>query len=206
MFAIALLDDKTLYLFRDRLGKKPLFYMHKKSFIFASEIKALVPFLNKIEMDEDALLSYLSFLAPTPPFTFFKNIRKLAAGEYLTFKDNKIEIKRYFDLLDAKPNLITDKNEALYMLENLLEESIKIRLNSDVPMASLLSGGIDSAAINAYSLKNGVNLQTYTLGYKDFAKYDERQNAKESAELLGVKNRQIEISQSSQIKTLPFNV
>jgi len=147
-------------------------------------------------MDEDALLSYLSFLAPTPPFTFFKNIRKLAAGEYLTFKDNKIEIKRYFDLLDAKPNLITDKNEALYMLENLLEESIKIRLNSDVPMASLLSGGIDSAAINAYSLKNGVNLQTYTLGYKDFAKYDERQNAKESAELLGVKNRQIEISQN----------
>lgn len=195
MFAIALLDNETLYLFRDRLGKKPLFYLHDKAFVFASEIKALVPFLGKIEMDNDALLSYLSFLAPTPPFTFFKNIKKLAAGEYLVFKDSHVEVKRYFDLLDVKPNLITDKDEALYMLENLLEESIKLRLNSDVPIASLLSGGIDSATINAFALKGGVNLQTYTLGYKDFAKYDERENAKESARLLGVKNKEIEISQ-----------
>lgn len=196
MFAIALLDNDTLYLFRDRLGKKPLFYLHDEAFVFASEIKALVPFLSKIEMNNDALLSYLSFLAPTPPFTFFKKIKKLAAGEYLVLKNSHVEIKRYFDLLDAKPNLITNKDEALYMLENLLNESIKLRLSSDVPMASLLSGGIDSATINALALKNGVNLQTYTLGYKDFAKYDERANAKESAELLGVKNKEIEISQN----------
>ena len=202
MFAIALLDDETLYLFRDRLGKKPLFYMHDKSFIFASEIKALIPFLQKIEMDEDALLGYLSFLAPTPPFTFFKNIKKLSAGEYLVFKNSHIEIKRYFDLLDVKPNIITNRDEAVFMLEKLLEESIKIRLNADVPMASLLSGGIDSATINAYALKGGVNLQTYTLGYKEFSKYDERQNARESAELLGVKNKQIEISQNEFLEAL----
>lgn len=200
MFVIALLDDNTLYLFRDRLGKKPLFYIHGKAFIFASEIKAIVPFLQKIEMDEDALLSYLSFLAPTPPFTFFKNIKKLAAGEYLTFKDGHAEVKRYFDLLDTKPNIITDRDEAIDMLENLLEESINIRLNSDVPMASLLSGGIDSATINAYALKNGVTLQTYTLGYEGFAKYDERANAKESAELLGLKNQEIIISQDDFIE------
>ena len=202
MFAIALLDDETLYLFRDRLGKKPLFYMHDKSFIFASEIKALIPFLQKIEMDEDALLGYLSFLAPTPPFTFFKNIKKLSAGEYLVFKNSHIEIKRYFDLLDVKPNIITNRDEAVFMLEKLLEESIKIRLNADVPMASLLSGGIDSATINAYALKNGVNLQTYTMGYKEFSKYDERQNARESAEFLGVKNKQIEISQNEFLEAL----
>lgn len=199
MFAIALLDHETLYLFRDRLGKKPLFYLHGNAFIFASEIKALIPFLQKVEMDEDALLSYLSFLAPTPPFTFFKSIKKLAAGEYLIFKDAHVEIKRYFDLLDAKPNLITDRDEAVFMLEKMLEESINIRLSSDVPMASLLSGGIDSALINAIALKGGVNLQTYTLGYKDFAKYDERQNAKESAEFLGVSNKEIEISQNEFI-------
>ncbi|WP_310441030.1 asparagine synthase (glutamine-hydrolyzing) [Sulfurimonas sp.] len=202
MFAIALLDDETLYLFRDRLGKKPLFYMHDKSFIFASEIKALIPFLQKIEMDEDALLGYLSFLAPAPPFTFFKNIKKLSAGEYLVFKNSNVEIKRYFDLLDVKPNIITNRDEAVFMLEKLLEESIKIRLNADVPMASLLSGGIDSATINAYALKGGVNLQTYTLGYKEFSKYDERQNARESAELLGVKNKQIEISQNEFLEAL----
>ncbi len=197
MFAIALLDDETLYLFRDRLGKKPLFYLHGKSFTFASEIKALIPFLQKVEMDEEALLSYLSFLAPTPPFTFFKDIKKLAAGEYLVYKNGSLEVKRYFDLLDSTPNLITDKNEAIEMLENLLQESIKMRLSADVPMASLLSGGIDSALINAFALKSGANLQTYTLGYKNFAKYDERQNAKESAQFLGVKNREVEISQNN---------
>ena len=202
MFAIALLDDETLYLFRDRLGKKPLFYLHEKAFIFASEIKALVPFLHKTEMDEDALLGYLSFLAPTPPFTFFKNIKKLSGGEYLTFKNGQIEIKRYFDLLDVTPNLITDRDEAVFLVQKMLQESINIRLNSDVPMASLLSGGIDSAAINAYAIKNGVNLQTYTLGYKNFTKYDERQNARESAELLGVKNKEIEISQSDYLDAL----
>ncbi len=199
MFAIALLDNNTLYLFRDRLGKKPLFYLEGKSFIFASEIKALLPYLSKIEMDADALLSYLSFLAPTPPFTFFKGIKKLAAGEYLTFKDNQVDVKRYFDLLDNRPSVITNKDEAVSNLEKLLKESINLRINSDVPMASLLSGGIDSATINAYALQSAVNLQTYTLGYKEYNKYDERQNAKESAEFLGIKNKEVEISQDDFI-------
>ena len=201
MFAIAIYDKDTLYLFRDRLGKKPLFYLDGKSFIFASEIKALIPFLNNIEMDEDALLSYLSFLAPSPPFTFFKGIKKLAAGECLIFKNNSINTKRYFDLLDNKPNIITNKNEAVSSLEKLLEESISLRLNSDVPMASLLSGGIDSATINAYALKSDIRLQTYTLGYNNYSKYDERQNAKESADFLNLNNTQVEISQDDFINT-----
>jgi len=199
MFAITLLDGETLYLFRDRLGKKPLFYIHNTAFIFASEIKALTPFLHKTQMNDDALMSYLSFLAPTPPHTFYKGINKLAAGEFLTYKDGRVEVKRYFDLLDTKPNIIRDKEEAIYTLEKLLDESISIRLNADVPMASLLSGGIDSATINAYALKNGVKLNTYTLGYKEYAKYDERQNAKESAAFLGVTNTQVEISQDDFI-------
>jgi len=195
MFAIALLDGDTLYLFRDRLGKKPIFYLHNKSFIFASEIKGLTPFLDKVEMNDDALMSYLSFLAPTPPHTFFKGIKKLAAGEYLVFKDNKTQTKRYFDLLDAKTNIITNKNEAVSLLESLLEESISIRLDADVPVASLLSGGIDSATINYYSLKQNIKLTSYTLGYSEFAKYDERENAKETADFLGIKNRQVIIDE-----------
>jgi asparagine synthase (glutamine-hydrolysing) len=199
MFAIALMDGETLYLFRDRLGKKPLFFMQDESFIFASEIKALVPFLNKTQMNEDALMSYLSFLAPTPPFTFFKGINKLASGEYLVFKNGSYEVNRYFDLLDAPQSIITDKDEALHTLESLLKESISMRLSADKPMASLLSGGIDSASINYYAKSSGINLQTYTLGYKDFAKYDERQNAKESADFLGLSNIDVEISQSDFI-------
>ena len=202
MFAIALLDGETLYLFRDRLGKKPLFFMqsnHARSFIFASELKGLTPFLNKKEMNNDALLSYLSFLAPTPPHTFYKGINKLAAGEFLIYKNAQFEVKRYFDLLDAQPNIITSKYEALETIEKVLDESISIRLNSDVPMASLLSGGIDSATLNYYALKNGVKLDTYTLGYQGFTKYDERENAKQSANFLGVKNREVVINQNDFI-------
>ena len=194
MFAIAIKDKDTLYLFRDRLGKKPLFYLQDKSFIFASEIKALVPYLSKTEMDIDAFLSYLSFSAPTPPYTFFKGIKKLAAGEYLEYKDNKVTIKKYFNILDAKPNLITNKDEAMHLLESKLKESINIRLHSDAPMASLLSGGIDSATINHFALHNKHDLQTYTLGYKEYEKYDEGKDAKESADFLGLKNKRVEIS------------
>jgi len=197
MFAIALLDDDTLYLFRDRLGKKPIYYTQGNAFIFASELKALTPFLHKKEMDSNAMLSYLSFLAPTPPYTFFKGIKKLAAGEFLKLKNGIIEVKKYYDLLCTPPSLITDKEEALYKLEQLLEESISMRLKSDASMAALLSGGIDSATINYYAKKKGLTLQTYTLGYKEFAKYDERQNATQSAKILGISNKEVAIDQNS---------
>lgn len=200
MFAIALMDGETLYLFRDRLGKKPLFYLHTPTaFAFASEIKALLPLVRKKEMSNDALISYLSFLAPTPPHTFFKNIHKLAAGEYLVYQNATVKVERYFDLLNATPNQITSKDEAIEKLSKLLQESITLRLDADVPMASLLSGGIDSASLNAYALKQGAKLQTYTLGYKEFAKYDERQNAKASAAFLGLENKAVEISQDDFI-------
>ena len=199
MFAIALLDGDTLYLFRDRLGKKPLFYLEGASFVFASELKGLVPFLKKKEMDDDALMSYLSFLTPTPPYTFFKGISKLAAGEYLTYKDGKPTVKRYYDILNATPNIITDRDKAISRLQTVLEESITLRLNADVPMAALLSGGIDSATINYYAKAQGLDIPTYTLGYEEFSKYDERANALESAQFLGVNNRAVEINQESFI-------
>ncbi len=200
MFAIALMDGDTLYLFRDRLGKKPLFFMNDTAFRFSSELKALTPFLKQTKMNDDALMSYLSFLTPTPPHTFYEGIQKLAAGEFLTYKHGKVEVKRYFDLLDSKPNIITNRDEAVYSLEKLLDESISLRLNADVPMASLLSGGIDSATINAYALKNGIKLNTYTLGYEEFSKYDERVNAAMSAESLGLHNTQVVINQDDFIE------
>jgi len=202
MFAIALMDGETLYLFRDRLGKKPLYFMAGTTLRFASELKALTPFLKQTKMNDDALMSYLSFLAPTPPHTFYEGIQKLAAGEFLTYKDEKVEVKRYFDLLESKPNLITNRDEAIYSLEKLLDESISLRLHSDVPMASLLSGGIDSATINAYALKHGKKLNTYTLGYEEFSKYDERANAKTSAEFLGLENTQVVINQDDYIEAM----
>lgn len=200
MFAIALVDADTLYLFRDRLGKKPLFYHQGESFVFASEIKAILPFLKQKKLNNDALLSYLSFLAPTPPHTFYEGICKLAAGEYLTCKANKVEVKRYYDLLHVKPDQIEDEKEALEVLEERILDAISSRLTASVPMASLLSGGIDSALIAAVSKKFGHNLHTFTLGYNEFQNYDERKNAAVTAEFLGVKNSIVEIDKNRFIE------
>ena len=199
MFAIALLDGERLYLFRDRLGKKPLFYMEGESFIFASEIKALKPFLSTCKLNSDALLSYLSFLAPTPPHTFYEGIKKLAAGEYLIWQEGRVTCKRYFDLLNVTPNMITNKHKAIGLLEEELQRATALRLDCDVPMASLLSGGIDSATLNYFAKQNNTHLQTYTLGYKEFVKYDERENAKATANFLGLNNTQIEIDEDDFI-------
>ncbi|WP_304544991.1 asparagine synthase (glutamine-hydrolyzing) [Sulfurimonas microaerophilic] len=193
MFAIAIRDGENLYLFRDRLGKKPVFYMHnKEAFYFSSELKALKPFLKNKELNQDAMLSYLSYLAPTSPHTFFQGIQKLAPSEYLVFKNDTVEVKRYFDLLDTTPNLITSEAEAIAKIEELLQESIELRLSgSEVPMATLLSGGIDSATINYYAKNSGKDLLSYSLGFEEYRKYDELDEAKESAKLLGVRNKAV---------------
>ncbi len=193
MFAIAIYDNGKLLLYRDRLGKKPLFYMQtNKAFFFASELKAIRPFLAQVKMNEDAMLSYLTYLAPTAPLTFYDGVYKLAPSEYLVFENGKITIKRYFDLLDTPANAITNENEALTKLERKLEESIEMRLStSDVPMATLLSGGIDSATINYYAKHFGKDLLSFSLGFEEYKKYDELEAAKESAKLLGVRNYEV---------------
>ncbi len=196
MFAIALLDGKNLYLIRDRLGKKPLYYLqNREQFLFASEIKGLTPFLNKKSLNKDALSSYLGFLAPTPPHTFFKGIKKLGAGEILHFDGDKVEVKAYYSLLDTSSSIITNETEATEKIENDFIESMRLRLNADVPMASLLSGGIDSALIAAIAKEQGTSLQTFTLGYAEYHNYDERANARMTADALGLSNHAIEINQ-----------
>lgn len=197
MFSIALLDGKDLYLFRDRLGKKPLYYLHnREQFVFASEIKGLTPFLSKKSLNKEALISYLGFLAPTPPHTFFKGIEKLGAGEMLHFNGEKSEKRSYYSLLDTPSSLISDESVALEKIEEDLLESIRLRLSADVPMASLLSGGIDSALIAAIAKEQGTSLHTFTLGYAEYQNYDERANAKFTADALGVQNSAVEITQN----------
>jgi asparagine synthase (glutamine-hydrolysing) len=200
MFAIALKDGDTLTLYRDRLGKKPLFYLHEGgTFAFASEIKGLTPLLQHKKMNEDALLSYLGFLAPTPPHTFFEGIGKLAMGEMLTYEAGKVTVERYYDLIDTPTCQITSEEEALTRIGTELERAITMRLESDVPMASLLSGGIDSALLAAHVKEHEAKLTTFTLGYSEYRNYDERANARYTADALGVKNIAVEITQNDFI-------
>lgn len=188
MFAFALMDGDKLYLVRDRFGKKPMFYHHNSdAFIFASEIKAIKPFLKTVTMNQDAMRSYLSFLAPTPPHTFYEGIEKLDSGEYLCLEKGKITKTPYYTLL--KSTSTSSKT-----LEELLHESIQKRLDTDVGVAALLSGGIDSAMICAIASHQGKNLPTFTLGYDEYSGYDERHNAKATADFLGLKNTEVVIS------------
>jgi len=188
MFAFALIDGEKLYLVRDRFGKKPMFYHHGADvFVFASEIKAVKPFLSSVRMNEEAMRSYLSFLAPAAPHTFYEGIAKLESGEYLCFEQGKVTKQSYYTILDAKQNTQTT-------IEQLLHQSIQKRLDSDVPTCALLSGGIDSAMICAIAKAQGKNLPTFTLGYDEYSGYDERSNAKVTADELSLKNTEVVIS------------
>jgi len=201
MFAIAILDGDTLYLFRDRLGKKPLFYLQNgQQFIFASEIKALKPFLKSKRMSTDALLSYLSFLAPTPPHTFFEGIYKLESGQYLRHQKGETRRYTYYSILNTPAKQIQNTTEAHERIDSAFSDALQLRLQADVPMASLLSGGIDSALIAAVAQKHKVDLSTFTLGYNEYSNYDERQNAAETAQALGIKNYAIEIDKRTFIE------
>ena len=198
MFALAVYDGGTLRLARDRLGKKPLFFARQKErFVFASEIKGILPFLPSVRMNDDALMSYLSFLAPVAPHTFFRGIEKLAPGEIVTFEAGKVSRESYYSLLDAAAPL--DDALAPGRLEELLFESVRLRLEADVPVAALLSGGIDSAAVNAVAAKLGRALPTFTLGYEGDFNYDESRSAADTAKLLGLKNTKITIGQKEFI-------
>ncbi len=194
MFAIALYDKGKLYLFRDRLGKKPLYYMHTPNqFIFASEIKGIIPFLKKKHMNQDALHAYLSYLAPTPPQTFYESIKKLESGHFALYEGGKLQVKAYYDVLPCEITIDTEE-EALATIESILKESIQKRLMGDVEVASLLSGGVDSSLIAAMTSLMGTKLKTFSLGYEGYKQYDERRYAKEVAEHIGVENIDIELS------------
>lgn len=197
MFAIAIYDKGKLYLFRDRLGKKPLYYMHgSKGLVFASEIKGILPHLKNKEMNGDALHSYLSFLAPTPPYTFYKGIEKLEAGHFALYEKGKLEIKAYYDLLPSSTEIYTEE-EALKTIETSLMESIEKRLMGDVEVASLLSGGVDSSLIAAMASRMGSKLKTFSLGYEGYKQYDERKYAAQVAEHIGVQNIDVELSKDA---------
>ncbi len=188
MFAFALVDENKLYLVRDRFGKKPMFYYQgADAFVFASEIKAIKPFLSSVKMNEDAMRSYLSFLAPTSPYTFYDGVSKLDSGEYLCFEQGRIIKQSYYTILDAPQNSQSN-------IEDLLHQSIQKRLDTDVPTCALLSGGIDSAMICAIAKAQGRKLPTFTLGYDEYSGYDERANAKVTADELGLENTEVVIS------------
>lgn len=172
MFSIALWDanKKDLWLIRDRLGVKPLYYtVHHGRIVFASEIKALLEDPDFVpEVCDEALYHYLSFLTTPSPLTMFKGVHKLAGGTWLRVSpDGSISEHRYWEVWDhVEPLTHVSEEEICERLRIELRKAISLRKVSDVPIGVFLSGGIDSS-INTvlFSESEGLPLKTFTIGY-----------------------------------------
>jgi asparagine synthase (glutamine-hydrolysing) len=170
MFALAIWDarQKTLFLARDRIGKKPLYFRHEEgAFLFASEIKALLCHPNvPREIDCEALHHYLAFGFTPTDRSIFSGIRKLPPAHTATYKDGSLSLHRYWQL----PGGTTSKNESpqdtATRIRHELLEAVRLRLESDVPLGVFLSGGIDSSAIVACMREvTGQRIATFSIGF-----------------------------------------
>ena len=189
MFAFGLWDDrkKELYLVRDRIGIKPLYYsIHHGRLTFASEIKALLQDPEQQRaVNEEALYHYLSFLATPAPQTLFDGIQKLAAGTWLRMTaDGTVRTHKYWDVWDHTQPLTNISDDEIS--ERVLEElrtAVQLRKVSDVPVGIFLSGGIDSST-NAALFSEGESqpIRTFSIGYK--GELDSYQNEIHYAQLM----------------------
>lgn len=172
MFAFGIWDSRksALFLARDRIGIKPLYYYNKNGkFIFASEIKAILqdPALSR-ELNHQALYDYVGFEFVPAPETMFRDISKIPAGHYALFRDGRLEVKQYWDLSLSPPDIPLSYQEAVERERELLDFAVKSHLVSDVPLGVFLSGGLDSSAIVAMMRRHIPGaLKTFTIGYHD---------------------------------------
>ncbi|MDZ7819865.1 MAG: asparagine synthase (glutamine-hydrolyzing) [Aliarcobacter sp.] len=214
MFSFCLYDMKKERYFcaRDRYGKKPFFYYFKDNkFIFSSSIKSILNLLDyKPNLNKVALSKYMQYFVSYGEDTFYQDIFKLEAASYMIYEPNKtseLQKKKYYKINTYKA--IKDEKQALNDIEELLFKSVELRLNSDVEVASLLSGGIDSSLISAlYTKISGKKINTFSIGYDEYKNYCELSYAQITASHIGSNHNPISISQKEYInhfeETLEF--
>jgi len=206
MFAMAVWDTtrRELSLVRDRLGKKPLFVYHEPGLVtFGSELKALVagPSFDRT-IAPQALAAYLRYLYVPAPQSIFQHVVKLPAGHILTIRDARCplpEPRTYWSLREValaglKNRVAGTDDDAIGELDRLLGDAVRRRLQSDVPLGALLSGGIDSSVVVALMQEaSGRPIRTYTIGFDDEA-FDEASHAARVAEALGTDHTNLHLT------------
>ena len=209
MFAIAIYNqqDRVLYLFRDRLGVKPIVYYHSKTnFVFASEIKALLA-VDEISRnkstDKQSIYTFLYAGFIPEPNTIYKNISRIPAGSYAIIKDGEMEIISYWQPEEKiTSGQIRSFGEAKKELKSLLEKSIQYRMISDVPFGVFLSGGIDSSAVAAIAQNvSSESIKTFSIGVKD-NKMDESGFAKQVSEYLKTEHYEFIVTEQDSLELL----
>ena len=206
MFAFCIYDiKKDLYFCaRDRYGKKPFFYYFKDNkFIFSSSIKSILNLLDyKPNLNKVALSKYMQYFVSFGEDSFYQDIKKLESSTYMIYEPNKtpeILKKKYYKINTYKA--IKDEKQALNDIEELLIKSVEYRLNSDVEVASLLSGGIDSSLISAlYTKISGKKINTFSVGYDEYKNYCELDFAQITASHINSNHNPVIINQKEYIK------
>ena len=195
MFAFALWDERRqrLWIARDRLGKKPLYYAAQPDILlFASELKALLASDTvSQEVDADALRLYLRYGYIPAPFTIFKTVRKLEPAHSLVCEDGRLTVARYWDpLVFAQSRMEIADAEAEAELEARLSTAVKQRLIADVPLGAFLSGGIDSSLVVALMQEHSANpVRTFTIRFEN-QEYNEADAAAAVARHLGTEHHE----------------
>ena len=206
MFAFCIYDIKKNLFFcaRDRYGKKPFFYYFKDNkFIFSSSIKSILKILDyKPNLNKVALSKYIQYFVSFGEDTFYQDIFKLEASTYMIYEPNKafeLQKKKYYRINTYKA--VKDEKQALNKIEELLFKSVEYRLNSDVEVASLLSGGIDSSLISAlYTKISGKKINTFSVGYDEYKNYCELEYAQITANHINSNHTPVIINQKEYIK------
>ena len=205
MFAIAIWDsiEEKLVIARDRMGVKPFYYYCNPvngDFVFGSELKPIMNYPGfPRDIDTDKLSNYLCYKYIASPYTIFKNTYKLEPGTYGIYRDNKIEVSRFYDIPAIKEaasnRQISDMDLAKRELDRLLADAVNIRMVADVPVGMFLSSGIDSALITAIAQKNSSNpVRTFTIGFNEKER-NEADKAAEIARYLGTNHTELYIGE-----------
>jgi asparagine synthase (glutamine-hydrolysing) len=207
MFAIVIYDsrDKVMYVFRDRLGIKPvIYYWQNNTFAFASEIKALLTLdeINKTKTTKkESVFTFLNAGYIPDPYTIYSNISKLPAGSYAVIRDSKMEISSYWkpeEKITAEK--VTAFASAKSQLNELLESSVRYRMISDVPFGVFLSGGIDSSTIAAIAQNISTDtIKTFSIGVKD-KKMDESGFARSVSDYLKTDHYEFIVSERDSLE------
>ena len=199
MFAIGIWDAKRtrFVLARDRIGQKPLYYAVKDNrLVFGSELKSLATVQGICEeIDPAAIDEFLTYQYVPHPGTIWKGVRKLAPGHMVFFENGQLSVHRYWNF-DPSIETPIDGETACEHLRELLTDSVRIRMQSDVPLGAFLSGGIDSSLITAIANEHcESSIRTFSIGFP-VADFDETAYAAEVAKHLGTQHQRFEVKPS----------
>src|SRR5271156_804866 len=208
MFAFAIWDGntETLFLARDRVGIKPLYYsLSETSLVFGSEIKAILADPSvKREIAPEIIDRFLTFLYLPGEETLLKGIQKLSPGHYLLVKDGKPVKRQYWDLPFTEPSAAKSFSDAEAELVSLLAEAVKLHMIADVPVGVLLSGGVDSTGVLSFAVHaTDKKISSFTVGFSGGEVADERPYARLAAEKFGTQHYEMTISANDFADFMP---